>query len=83
MLAEIVVGSEGVHPVDGVPLRLVFVQGLQHVLNPPQLPLDVDVLLAGRLRLVGGSTESIKGLNRTQSGRQWSESNVEESELNG
>lgn len=60
MLAE-VVRPEGVHAIDGVPLGLVFVQGLQHVLNPPQLPLDVDVLLAGRLRLVGGRTESIKG----------------------
>lgn len=53
MLAE-AVGSEGVHPVDSVSLGLVLVQGLQHVLNPPELPLDVDVLLAGGLRLVGG-----------------------------
>lgn len=59
MLAEAVVGSKGVQAVDGVPLRLVFVQGLQHVLNPPELPLDVDMLLAGRLRLVG--TDSGKG----------------------
>lgn len=61
MLAEAAVGSEGVHPVDGVPLGLVFVQGLQHVLNPPELPLDVDVLLAGRLRLVGGGQTAVKG----------------------
>lgn len=52
MLAKAVVGSEGVNPVNGVPLCLVFVQGLEHVLNPPKLPLDVDVLLAGRLGLV-------------------------------
>lgn len=63
MLAKAVVGPEGVHAVYGVPLSLVFVQGLQHVLNPPQLPLDVDVLLAGRLRLVWwwGERRALKG----------------------
>lgn len=38
-------------PVDLVSLGFVFVEGLHDILDPPQLFLDADVLLAGGLRL--------------------------------
>lgn len=40
---------EGVHTI--ISLSFMFSEGLHHILNPPKLFLDADVLLAGRLRL--------------------------------
>lgn len=51
VLAEVVHGAVGVHSIDRVSLSFVFVKGLQHILDPPKFPLNVDMLRAGRLRL--------------------------------
>lgn len=51
VLAEVGLGSIDAHTVDCISLGFVFIEGLHHILDPPKLFLDTDVLLAGRLSL--------------------------------
>lgn len=51
VLTEVGLRPVETHPINSVSLSFVFIEGLHHILNPPQLFLDADVLLAGRLRL--------------------------------
>lgn len=51
VLAEVALGPIEAHSIGSTSLGFVFIEGLNHILNPPKLLLDVDVLLAGRLSL--------------------------------
>lgn len=47
VLTEVGFGPIETHPIKSISLGFVFIQGLHHILNPPQLLLDADMLLAG------------------------------------
>ena len=51
LFTEVGLGSIKTHAIKSSSLGFVIIEGLHHVLNPPQIFLDADVLLTGRLRL--------------------------------
>lgn len=57
VLAE--VGHGPIRAINGISLSFMFIEGLHHILNTPKFFLDVDVLLAGGLRLGVGRKHNL------------------------
>lgn len=51
VLAEVVLGAVDTRSVTSISLIFVFSECLHHILNPPQLLLNANMLLTGRLHL--------------------------------
>ena len=51
VLTKVGLGPIETHPINSISLSFVFIEGLHHILNPPQLFLDADMLLARRFCL--------------------------------